>query len=568
MRINKIRLTNFKSIYGTQEFNFDELTGMVKLTGPIGAGKTAIADSLLFGLYGTLKDHKNPNLIAWNTKDYTVELWITSGKHDIYVSRSCYSEMVAKIDGKDLQAPSKNDYQKILEEYYDVPKIAVEKMCIISFNQFSSLASMNPFQTKCFLDDVFGFKTFTEYNDEVVEERRDVIKRGTELSALITEATNQIESLNKKKENQQKKLATSIDITGLDNRRNDLIEQGKLAKEDHKQKVDNIVNQKKELQEKKSEFVDKRTEAATLGKQQKQMYEKFKLGKCPTCGHDIEKTKIDEYLHKMNYYAKEWHKWNDKVEEVSKEILLIDNKIDTMDKKYNSLIYDIKSEIHSIDTKISTYNSNLKLMKDNFDTLISEAIDKKKKLEQESLDNEKEQGEWNDLSELFTKSLRYKLLDSMIPHINSSISKYLNKLEQNYQVRFDQEFKCHIFIDNEKEISYKDLSTGQKKTLDICIIFGILQNVIANVNLNILFLDELFSNMDSEMRDLMLSTFKESLSEGRTIFTVNHGEMRDEAFDHKIRVSLINKKIEKQNIKKSLCGGNVIVHASKYEQIF
>ena len=568
MRINKIRLTNFKSIYGTQEFNFDELTGMVKLTGPIGAGKTAIADSLLFGLYGTLKDHKNPNLIAWNTKDYTVELWITSGKHNIYVSRSCYSEMIAKIDGKDLQAPSKNDYQKILEEYYDVPKIAVEKMCIISFNQFSSLASMNPFQTKCFLDDVFGFKTFTEYNDEVVEERRDAIKRGTELSALITEVTNQIESLNKKKENQQKKLVTSIDITGLDNRRNDLIGQGKLAKEGHKQKVDNIVNQKKELQEKKSEFVDKRTEAATLGKQQKQMYEKFKSGKCPTCGHDIEKTKIDEYLHKMNDYAKEWHKWNDKVEEVSKEILLIDNKIDTMDKKYNSLISDIKSEIHSIDTKISTYNSNLKLMKDNFDTLISEAIDKKKRLEQESLDNEKEQGEWNDLSELFTKSLRYKLLDSMIPHINSSISKYLNKLEQNYQVRFDQEFKSHIFIDNENEISYKDLSTGQKKTLDICIIFGILQNVIANVNLNILFLDELFSNMDSEMRDLMLSTFKESLSEGRTIFTVNHGEMRDEAFDHKIRVSLINKKIEKQNIKKSLCGGNVIVHASKYEQIF
>lgn len=568
MRINKIRLTNFKSIYGTQEFNFDELTGMVKLTGPIGAGKTAIAEALLFGLYGTLKDHKNPNLIAWNTKDYTVELWITSGKHDIYVSRSCYSEMIAKIDGKDLQAPSKNDYQKILEEYYDVPKIAVEKMCIISFNQFSSLASMNPFQTKCFLDDVFGFKTFTEYNDEVVEERRDVVKRGTELTALINEATNQIESLNKKKENQQKKLATSIDITGLDNRRNDLIEQGKLAKEDHKQKIDNIVNQKKELQEKKSEFVDKRTEAATLGKQQKQMYENFKSGKCPTCGHDIEKTKIDEYLHKMNDYVKEWHKWNDKVEEISKEILLIDNKIDIMDKKYNSLISDIKSEIHSIDTKISTYNSNLNLMKDNFDTLISEAIDKKKKLEQESLDNEKEQGEWNDLSELFTKSLRYKLLDSMIPHINSSISKYLNKLEQNYQVRFDQEFKCHIFIDNEKEISYKDLSTGQKKTLDICIIFGILQNVIANVNLNILFLDELFSNMDSEMRDLMLSTFKESLSEGRTIFTVNHGEMRDEAFDHKIRVSLINKKIEKQNIKKSLCGGNVIVHASKYEQIF
>lgn len=568
MRINKIRLTNFKSIYGSQEFNFNELNGMVKLTGPIGAGKTTLAEGLIFGLYGTLKEHKNPNLIAWNTKDYIVELWLTSGKHDIYISRSCYSEMVAKVDGKDLQAPSKNDYQKILEEYYDVPKIAVEKMCIISFNQFSSLAAMNPFQTKCFLDDVFGFKTFTEYNDEVVEERKDVQKRNIELAALISGTDNEIASLNKKKENQQQKLATSVDITGLDKRRKDLVEQGKSIKEEHKQKVDAIAEQKRELEKKKSEFVDKRTEAATLGKQQKQMYEKFKSGKCPTCGHDIEKSKIDEYLNKMNDYAKVWHEWNDKIEEVSKEILMKNDKIDVINKKYDSLISDIKSEIHSIDTKVSTYNSNLKLMKDNFDNLIAEAKEKKSNLENELLTNEKEYGEWNELSELFTKSLRYKLLDTMIPHINSSISKYLNKLEQNYQVRFDQEFKCHIFIDNEKEISYKDLSTGQKKTLDICIIFGILQNVIANVNLNILFCDELFSNMDAEMRDLMLSTFRETLSEGRTIFTVNHGEMRDEAFDHKIRVSLMNKKIEKENIKKSLCGGNVIVHASKYEQIF
>lgn len=567
MKINKIKITNFKSIYGTQEFDFNELNGMIKLSGPIGSGKTSLLEAILFGLYGTIKDHKNPNLIAWNTKDYKVELWLTSGKHDIYISRSCYSEMVAKIDGKDLQAPSKNDYQKILEEYYDVPRIAIERMCIISFNQFMSLASMNPFQTKCFLDDVFGFKTFTTYNDEVVEEKRDVVKRGTELQALIQETSNQIESLKKKKENQQQKLATSIDITGLDKRRNDLIEQGKSVKQEHKQKVDTIVEQKRELEKKKSEFVDKRTEAATLGKQQKQMYEKFKSGKCPTCGHDIEKSKIDEYLNKMNDYAKVWHDWNDKIEEVSKEILSINDKIDVVNKKYDTLISDIKSEIHSIDTKVSTYNSNLKLMKDNFDNLISEANDKLERLQQESLDNELEQGEWNDLSELFTKSLRYKLLDSMIPHINNSISKYLNKLEQNYLVKFDQEFKCHIFIDNnEKEISYKDLSSGQKKTLDICIIFGILQNVIANVEFNILFLDELFTNLDSQICDMLLETIG-SIKE-KSIFIINHSNLKDDFFKHKIQVSLENKKINKENIKKCLSGGQVIVHSSKYNMIY
>lgn len=569
MKISKIKITNFKSIYGTQEFDFNKLNGMVKLSGSIGAGKTTLFESIIFGLYGTIKDHKNPNLIAWNTKDYKVELWLTSGKHDIYISRQCYDEMVAKIDGKDLQAPSKNDYQKILEEYYDVPKIAVERMCIISFNQFMSLAQMNPFQTKCFLDDVFGFKTFTEYNDEVVEEKRDVVKRGTEIQALINDVTNQISSLEYKKENQQRKLSNSIDITGLDTKRQELVEQGKSILEEQQEKVNSIIEERRELEKEKSSYTEKRTEVATLGKQQKQMYEKFKSGKCPTCGQDIDKSQIDGYINNINQYATQWKEWNTKIEEVSRKLVEKNNIIDSINCEYDKKKNELRSQIHDIDTKITTYNSNLKLMKDNFDILISEAKEKLEKLQEESLYNKKEQGEWNDLSELFSKSLRYKLLDTMIPHINNCISTFLNKLEQNYVVKFDQEFKCHIFIDNnEKEISYRDLSTGQKKTLDICIIFGILQNVIANVDFNILGLDELFSNMDDNMKDMMLEMIANGIGKEKTVFVVNHGPLKDDWFDHKIRVSLVDKKIEKENIKKSLSGGNVIVHTSKYEEVF
>lgn len=569
MRINKIKLTNFKSIYGTQEFNFNELQGMVKLSGPIGAGKTTLLEGILFGLYGNIKDHKNLNLIAWNTKDYKVELWLTSGKHDIYIMRQCYSEMEAIIDGKPLQAPSKNDYQKILEEYYDVPKMAIERMCIISFNQFMSLAQMNPFQTKCFLDDVFGFKTFTEYNDKVVEERKDVVKRGTELQALITETSNQIESLNKKKENQKEKLSNTIDITGLDEKKKSYIKQGKSLKEEQQSKIDSIISERKQLEKEKTDYTNKRAEAAAQGKQYKQMYEKFKSGICPTCGQSIDKAKVDEYATKMNDCANIWREWNAKIEEVSKKIFEKNAQIDDINLVYDKKKDELRKLIHEIDTKLTTYKSNLRLMQDNFDNLINEAIEKKQKLEEELLNNDKEQGEWNDLSDLFTKSLRYKLLDNMIPHINNCISIFLNKLEQNYTVKFDQEFKCHIFIDNnEKEISYKDLSTGQKKTLDICIIFGILQNVIANVNFNILGLDELFSNMDDNMKNMMLEMINKNMSKSRTVFIINHGPMADDWFSHKLRVTLTNQKIEKENIKKSLSGGNVIVHASKYEQIF
>ena len=179
-------------------------------------------------------------------------------------------------------------------------------------------------------------------------------------------------------------------------------------------------------------------------------------------------------------------------------------------------------------------------------------------LESQISDSDKHIGEWNEMNELFSKTLRYGLLDTLIPHVNKSIKYYMNKLEQEYTVEYDQEFKPHIYIENnENEISYKDLSTGQRKTLDIAIIFGVIQNVIANVDFNIFFLDELFSNMDADSRYTMLTVLKETLCENRTIFVVNHAEMPDDFFNHKIRVTLNNKNIEDYKIK-----------YSKYDKIF
>ena len=102
--------------------------------------------------------------------------------------------------------------------------------------------------------------------------------------------------------------------------------------------------------------------------------------------------------------------------------------------------------------------------------------------------------------------------------------------------------------------------------LDICIIFGILQNVIANVEFNILFLDELFTNLDSQICDMLLETIG-SIKE-KSIFIINHSNLKDDFFKHKIQVSLENKKINKENIKKCLSGGQVIVHSSKYNMIY
>lgn len=572
MKIHKIKITNFRSLYGTHEFVFDDLEGLVKLSGPIGSGKTSVGEAVICALFGKVKDHTSPNMIAWGTDTYELEVDLTSRGHNIHVIRNPKKQLDVTVDGKQIAATGKNDMQSTLEEYYDVPRLAIEKMCIINFNSFSSLASLTPYETKQFLDDIFGFHTFTEYNDEVVLERKDEQVRLTGLQAILQDTQQQIQYLENKKQKQQEEIRNSVDITGLDSKREEYVNEGIRLKTIYDTNNADIQALRSECAQKINELRRKQTEAATLGKVQKDNYNKFKEGKCPTCGHDIEQTVIESYKQKMESYAADWHhyeediqKINDEYNEKTFEKININNDLLTQ-------MNDLKQHIREIDNKINIYKNNIKLINENFDDLISSYIKKREDIERQITESDKEIGEWNELNDLFSKTLRYKLLDTLIPHINSSIHYYMSKLEQGYKVVYDQEFKAHIYTDNiDGEISYKDLSTGQKKTLDMAIIFGILQNLIANVDFNLVFLDELFANLDTDARNTMLSVLQESLAEHRSVFVINHADMSDDFFNHKIRVRLTNKKVtlSKKRLKKAVNTGSdeIVARATSYEII-
>lgn len=550
MIIHNITIRNFKSLYGEHYFDFDKCNGLIKLSGRIGSGKTSLGSAILYGLYGAIKGENNTQLIAWNTKACEVELNLTSNNKEIHIKRNIHEPLIIEVDGKLLSASSKRNTQSILEEeLLDVPKLAVIKMCIISFNQFNSLAAMTPGETKQFLDEIFGFKLFSDYNDEISLEKKTHLNENVKLRAILQENEQQISHLQIKKTNQQNELSNSIDITSLTNNRCEYINQGIELK-------DKLISLQNEMNTKVSELQTKMTEMATLGKQQKNNYNTFKSGKCPTCGQSIDESHINDYKEKMMFYAEEYKKYEEQKKAVIDEYTPQINDV-------NKEIANLKTKIGDIDKQITIYKNNLKLINENYDDLIKEVEDKVIKVK-EQIDNcDREIGEWNEMTELFGKTLRYNLLETLIPHINKSIQYFINKLDQSYKIKYDQEFKPHIFVEGfEKEINYNNLSTGQRKTLDLAVIFGVLQNIIANVDFNILFLDELFSNMDIEARNTMLTLLKENLFDNKSIFVINHAEMQDDFFNHKIKVALENKKITKKKDEE------VIVKSSKYTQIF
>ena len=567
MYIKSIKITNFKSIYGTQEFDFTELDGLVKLSGIIGSGKTTLCEALLYGLFGNVAGHKIPNLVSWNEKCCEIEMDLISRNKDIHIIRNSSMPLQVSVNDKLIAASSKRDTQAILEEeLYDVPKLAIEKMCIISFSAFNSLASMNPAQTKQFLDEVFGFGTFTQYNNVVVDERKLQVNENTKLNAVYSDTQDQIEYLTNKKLKQQEELKNTIDIVGCNELRAQLVEKGKAKKEEFKRIKAECEQKVLEVVEEKQKWYDKKLECATLGKQEKDWYNTFKDGVCPTCGNEIGKDIIEEHKNKMLDYAKKYKEYQNKENEIQLKIEKMNSEAKIKQDELKQDMEDLKKQISNIDAQIQTYNNSLALLNENYDDLISEYNNKLDKLKKDIEVSDKEICEWNDMNELFTKTFRYNLLETLIPHINKSIAYFINKLDQNYSITYDQEFKPHIKIDTfDREISYKDLSTGQRKSLDLAIVFGILQNIIANVNFNLFCLDELFSNMDADSRNTMLALLNDSMAKDRTIFVINHAEMNDDYFSHKIKVRLENKKITVGTGKKEK---EFVVKSSKYEKVF
>ena len=64
--------------------------------------------------------------------------------------------------------------------------------------------------------------------------------------------------------------------------------------------------------------------------------------------------------------------------------------------------------------------------------------------------------------------LRNAILKEWVPRLNYRVSEYLEKLDFEYQVRFDADLSCRIY-DHEKESTFDELSSGEKERVHIAL---------------------------------------------------------------------------------------------------
>lgn len=523
MIINKIKIDSFKSFYEPCEIDFNNIKGLWKIAGPVGAGKTTIGEAILFGLFGSVTGKNLTDLVPWGKKKANVELWCVSNGHNIYISREIshlgFSSIYVEVDGEELIFTNKRDAQSQLEkEYYDVSKVTMELLCIISFNNFKSLATLNTADTKKFLDQVLGFYVLTQYSDVCKEFKSENYSQIIATDRVINQLSSQINKL--------KELSNTSIIEGDINEITKAINE--LKDKIHSEEL-HYNEEEKILSKKENELRAEATKIKTLGTAKAKEISFIEKGICPTCGAAIDQSQLHIKKQEREVLLKQYNTVTENINAVIEER----NKLKL---EYNNTTSPYKAEIEVNKEKVIRLKEQAK----NKDISIQEINRLKKEKESAQAEYDRYVANdllWERLNSILSNDVRTKILESFIPTLNKNIMDYAQQLHQPYIVKFDNQFKCSVSLCGfVEDVPISSLSTGQLKTVDMMIILGVLGTIIGTASTNVIFLDELFSNLDGYLRNDMCSVLKKFIKPNDTMFIISHQDLDDRWFDGTIKL--------------------------------
>jgi hypothetical protein len=265
----------------------------------------------------------------------------------------------------------------------------------------------------------------------------------------------------------------------------------------------------------------------------------------------LEEAAKEKQLEEMNIF-------DTQRSELDKQLILLGNeriRLENLIKEYDLLI-DL---ITSIIGKINSNKEILEIKKNekfNSGEILENYYKKLEILEKEkiSLQNEK-----NNLIEdleildfwktgFSSSGIPSLLIDESIPFLNSSVSKYLEKIGGRYIVSFDtisttkageyrDKINVNVLDTYSKANQRKQLSGGQTRIIDVAILLSLcdLQNNIQDMKTNILLLDEIFDSLD-DTNIGHISSLLRTLVKDKSINIISHRHIDSIEADEIIRL--------------------------------
>jgi DNA repair exonuclease SbcCD ATPase subunit len=542
MKIKKVEFKNFAS-YGNrlQVIDFEEgKSNLYLVLGGNGAGKSTLAKVITYMCYGkvegsTLKDL--PNRV--NGELYG-RIWLESKGNKIEIERGINPGVFnVKINGAEYDVAGKVNLQEFLEtEIYEIPYHVFKNVIILSVNDFKSFITMSPYDKKRIIDKIFGFSVINEMAEIVKEQRRSIIEEIRTYEDEIRTLNESIGSVYDKIE-QIELLTAEKDKSKVKKLKTDLIELNEKRK-----KLNEVTAKTKEkLESLDLDSRNKSTEHSTLKHEIGTIKNDLKLfenSTCPTCTAPLTS---DFHL--------------DIKKEKEKTLITLEERFESVTKEYEASVKKLDDlrlkgrQIHVRAGQLETQMENLKSKlielaeKDESDSSTNlKQLVKDFKVRKDDKTNGKLKSEGEDYYLTILENLmgeggiKNLAVRSILPSFNNHILLMGREMGIPFGIRFDDKFNCTLHHLG-TEISPKTLSTGEKKKVDFVIIMALMKMIkVRFPSLNILFLDEIFSSIDSDGVYHIINILHDTIQDiGLNTFVINHTVLPSEYFDKKLEIT-------------------------------
>lgn len=527
MFIKRLSVKNFKN-FRELEIDFTQLRGCYEVSGPVGSGKTSIPEAILFGLYGTVKNINIGELLTFNEKQGVVRVDLETQSRNITIIRTfCIRGQVdlqVFINGSELFNANKRFLQLDLEQYFDSSKSLIQMLCIISFSNFKSITSLNPTETKKFTEDLFDLSYITELLENLKTKQQETKLAYNELKIQKQTLQQSVDNITKSGE----AVLADNSISSINESQLQALE---VLQKEYTEKLKQLQQQVKECNTK---ILEKERALAGTNKLLTLNTKNLELLKtthhCPICKQNVDMSVIahlENEILKTETIKQSYSSELELLNKTKNTIVTNFNEIKTQNEHTKQEILELKHK-RDLATRLQNLKQNLDTEQVNN---LNIEIDKIKVRQLELTQTETK---LNELEKLLV-SIYNSRIDAYTAVINKSIIQVALYMNFEFIPQFDQYFKCTISMQNQEIVPISTLSTGQKKIVDMIAILGIILAFFGNKLSNIIFFDELFSNLDEDHRTRAIAAIRK-IFEGhnQTVLISSHQPICENQLDGKI----------------------------------
>ena len=529
---------NFKSYSNVlTEISFDDTSSLNLIIGENGTGKTSIAECTTYLLYGKLENFTSADIPNRINKAFYGKIELDCDGHEVIIERGLNPGLFkVQIDDEVIDTAGKLNVQSMLEEnYFKIPYSVFHNILVLEVDEVKSLLSMSASDKRNIIDKICGFTIYNKYKEFVKSDLKAIDdKLNANIASIRTINSNliqydrQIEEIKNNSVTQEEleELVSKINEAKSIRAKNDdmlrkLRAAGDQIKTVNYKKVSdyNLLKNKVQEIEKKIAFIDK--------------------GKCPTCGSSLETEDFQKMREKLVANKGEIEKQMEQIKEIingaKPKLIALEKK----EKEINADNYKIPLADLQSDYK---YKATLK----ERGTSVVEGLKTKLMEDLEALNNEKTLLEKEKilidfLALMFsdTGGIKRYIANHYVPIINDLMKNMMDYMDLNYTITFNDNFDAEI-IQNGMKIKYATLSKGQKSRVDFATIISFVKFLKLQFGeLNLLFLDELFSHVDINGMNDMIDILRNLSNDMKlNIYLIHHAKLENVMFDRVLQTKM------------------------------